>query len=278
MTAAEDTTHPPHPPHLHGPGRPPAHPPRRFAGARRLGVAAVVFGAVGALVAFGVAGLDRGKLPGLGAEAASGWEFPRLVKPPLPSGSPAPFAPGVDDPGVHHADLRALVLPAPAGAVEDATLSGPKGWADTDDFLTAYEEKDRAGLRQLLLDTGLRHIAARGWTTPDGTRTRVYLLHFDTAAVVDDLFHQHIAPAAAPGHQVRGAERAVPDEDLPDGSTVADIRRSVYDEPRPHGAEHVRQGYLSAGDVLAVVLQSRRGTVGAIPFAQTLALQSQLLG
>ncbi|MFI1453198.1 hypothetical protein [Streptomyces roseus] len=29
---------------------------------------------------------------------------------------------------------------------------------------------------------GLRQIAARGWTTPDGTRTRVYLLRFHAAA------------------------------------------------------------------------------------------------
>jgi hypothetical protein len=77
---------------------------------------------------------------------------------------------------------------------------------------------------------------------------------------------------------VRGAERAVYDEDLPDASGIAEIRRSAYDERRPYGAEHVRQAYLSAGDVLAVVLQSREGTVATVPFVQTLALQTQLLG
>ncbi|MYT20663.1 hypothetical protein GTW69_10235 [Streptomyces sp. SID7760] len=35
---------------------------------------------------------------------------------------------------------------------------------------------------------GLRQIAARGWTTPDGTRTRVYLLRFHAAGFVDG-FH-----------------------------------------------------------------------------------------
>ncbi|MFF3845969.1 hypothetical protein [Streptomyces sp. NPDC002328] len=242
--------------------------------------AGAVFAVVGTVSAYGVARLDRSAMPGLAAEAGGLWEFPRLTRPPLPSGSPAPFAADADpdDPGVHHADLRALVLPAPKGATQDATLRGSDGWLTKDDFLAAYEERDRAALGQRLVDTGLRHIAARGWTTPDGTRTRVYLLHFATSAVVDDLFHQHLAPAAGPAHQVRGAERAVPDEDLPDASAVADIRRSVYDEPRPYGTEHVRQGYLSAGDVLAVVLQSREGTVDTVPFAQTLALQSQLLG
>ncbi|MFD5594508.1 hypothetical protein [Streptomyces griseorubiginosus] len=76
---------------------------------------------------------------------------------------------------------------------------------------------------------------------------------------------------------VRGAERVVSDQDLPDTTGIEEIRRSVYDETRPYGREHVRQGYLSAGDVLAVVLQSRQGTVDTVPFLQTLALQSQLL-
>ncbi|MEU5040170.1 hypothetical protein [Streptomyces griseorubiginosus] len=76
---------------------------------------------------------------------------------------------------------------------------------------------------------------------------------------------------------VRGAERVVFDQDLPDATGIEEIRRSVYDETRPYGREHVRQGYLSAGDVLAVVLQSRQGTVDTVPFLQTLALQSQLL-
>ncbi len=51
-----------------------------------------------------------------------------------------------------------------------------------------------------------------------------------------------------------------------------------HDEAQPYGAEHDRQAYLAAGDVLAVVLQSREGTAHAVPFRQTVVLQSQLLG
>ncbi len=235
-----------------------------------------VFAVAGTATAYGVTRLDREDVPGLPAATEGLWEYPRLSSPPLPSDSPAPFA-DEDRPGVHHADLRALVLPAPKGAVEDRALRGSEGWLTTDGFLAEYAEPDRAALGQLLVDTGLRHVAARGWTTPDGTHTRVYLLRFGTAAVVDDLFHQHLAPRDAPGRRVRGAERSVPDEDLPDASGIAEIRRSAYDERRPYGAEHVRQAYLSAGDVLAVVLQSREGTVATGPFVQTLALQTQLL-
>lgn len=235
-----------------------------------------VFAVAGTASAYGITRLEREDVPGLPAATEGLWEYPRLSAAPLPSDSPAPFA-DEDEPGVHHADLRALVLPAPKGAVEDRALRGSEGWPATDRFLAEYAEPDRAALGQLLVDTGLRHIAARGWTTEDGTHTRIYLLHFSTAAVVDDLFHQHLALRDAPGHRVRGAERSVPDEDLPDASGIAEIRRAVYDESGSHGAEHVRQAYLSAGDVLAVVLQSREGSVDTVPFVQTLALQTQLL-
>jgi hypothetical protein len=248
----------------------------RAASALRWIAAVAVFAVGGTATAYGITRLEREDVPGLAAQADGLWEFPSLSSPPLPSDSPAPFA-DEDEPGIHYADLRALVLPAPNGAVEDRALRGSDGWLAADDFLSVYAEPDRTALGQLLVDTGLRHIAARGWTTEDGTRTRVYLLHFGTAAVVDDLFHQHMAPRGAPGHRVRGAERATYDEDLPDASGVAEIRRSAYDETRPYGTEHVRQAYLSAGDVLAVVLQSREGTVDTVPFVQTLAIQSWLL-
>jgi hypothetical protein len=180
--------------------------------------------------------------------------------------------------GAHHADLRALVLPAPAGATEDRALRGSDGWLATKDFLAAYEPEERAEFRQQLTDEGLRHIAARGWTTEDGTHTRIYLLHFDTAAVVDEAFSTDIAPYGSPGLLLRGAGSSVFDEGFPEQARVDDVQRSVYTESKPYGAEHVRQAYLAAGDVLAVIIQSRKGTAEAVPFQQTVTLQSQLLG
>jgi hypothetical protein len=49
-------------------------------------------------------------------------------------------------------------------------------------------------------------------------------------------------------------------------------------ESKPYGAEQVRQSYLSAGDTIAVIVQSRKGTAQAVPFQQTVILQSELLG
>ncbi|WP_030044489.1 hypothetical protein, partial [Streptomyces resistomycificus] len=204
-------------------------------------------------------------------------DYPRLTKPPLPSGSPEPFA-EANKAGAHHADLRALVLPAPAGATEDKALRGQDGWLATKDFLAAYEKDEREEFGQELVDNGLRHIAARGWTTEDGTRTRIYLLHFGTAAVVDEVFSTDIAPYDSPGRVLRGAGASVFDEDFPEAARIDDVQRSVYAEAKPYGAEQVRQAYLAAGDVLAVIVQSRAGTAKAVPFRQTVTLQSQLLG
>ncbi|MGW2524521.1 hypothetical protein ACWC09_47700 [Streptomyces sp. NPDC001617] len=239
--------------------------------------AVTVFAAVGAGTAYGITGMERTDLPGLATQSDGRWDYPTIVKPPLPSGSPQPFDEG-NTAGTHYADLRALLLPAPKGAVEDEKLRGTDGWLATKDFLAEYAKKEtRDDLRQRLVDDGLRHIAARGWTTGDGTRTRVYLLQFGTAAVVDDLFNGE-APADGPTDQLRGTLTSVFDKDFPTDAHDYNVDYSAYVETTPYGAEQDRQAYLSAGDVLAVIVQSRKGSAKPVPFRQTVALQSQLLG
>ncbi|CAM5723814.1 Secreted protein OS=Streptomyces albaduncus OX=68172 GN=FHS32_004066 PE=4 SV=1 [Streptomyces griseoloalbus] len=172
------------------------------------------------------------------------------------------------------------MLPAPRGAKENRTLRGARGWLPTDVFLAEIAEKeDRDEFRQRLVDWGLRHIAARGWTTEDGTRTR------DLPAAVRhrERCGRPVPPRAVPehagpSHRVAGTENVVSDETFPEAATVAGVQRTVYDEAEPRGAEHDRQAYLVSGDVLAVVLQSRKGAAHAVPFRQTVVLQSQLLG
>ncbi|MGW1724786.1 hypothetical protein ACWCQK_17835 [Streptomyces sp. NPDC002306] len=237
-----------------------------------------VFAAVATATAYGIAGMERTDVPGLATESDGRWEFPALVQPPLPSGSPAPFA-EVNTANAHHADLRALLLPVPKGATEDKALRGSDGWLATKDYLSEYAVDDeRQELGQKLVDAGLRHVAARGWTTPDGTRTRIYLLQFGTAAVADKMYVSQAVPFGAPAYEVRGAAESTFDEAIAMQSTVRGINRAVYVEAKPYGPEQVRQGYVSAGDVLAVILQTRKGTAAAIPFQQTVTLQSQLLG
>ena len=238
--------------------------------------AVVVFAAVGAGTAYGITGMERTEVPGLATESDGRWDYPTLTRPPLPSGSPRPFA---EENGAeaHYADLRALLLPAPAGATDDRALRGEDGWLPTEDFLKEYAEDERTALRQTLKDDGLRHIAARGWKTEDGTRTRIYLLRFDTSVIVDDLAAR-MAPFGAPGYQLRGTETSVADEGFANLPWPGDFPRWAYTESKPYGAEQVRQAYLGAGDVLAVIVQSRKGTAASVPFRQTVTLQGQLLG
>ena len=129
----------------------------------------------------------------------------------------------------------------------------------------------------MLTDHGLRHIAARGWTTEDGTRTRIYLLQFGTGVVADAVYREFTS-FDGPAHALRGAAETRFDDDYPAAADPLDITRYAYDEVKPYGAEQVRQAYLRVGDVIALVVQSRKGTAEAVPFWQTVALQSEPLG
>ncbi|MFJ9816892.1 hypothetical protein ACIRU3_16760 [Streptomyces sp. NPDC101151] len=266
------------------PALPEAQPPapakdrRALRAVLRWTAAVMVFAVAGAGTAYGITRMDRADVPGLATESDGRWDYPELTRPPLPSGSPAPFA-DTNRAGTHYADLRALLLPAPKGAEEDKTLRGSDGWLATEDYLEEYALKaERDELRQKLVDTGLRHIAARGWTTRDGTRTRIYLLQFDTANLVDTKFASDNVAYGTPARQLRGSGEAVFDEGFPEAAAVSGIERTAYVEAKPYGAEQVRQAYLAAGDVYAVILQSRKGTAVAVPFQQTVTLQGQLLG
>ncbi|MHC3469063.1 hypothetical protein ACYF6T_10135 [Streptomyces sp. 7R007] len=283
QTHQDEQTLTPAPTAPSAPAAPPAQPPapkdrRRLRAVARWVAGAVVFAVAGAGTAYGITGMERTDVPGLATASDGRWDYPTLTRPALPAGSPEPFA-ASNKAGAHYADLRELVLPAPEGATEDKALRGADGWLATKDFLAEYAGgTERAELGHKLVDGGLRHIAARGWTTADGTHTRVYLLQFDTAAVVDGVFGEDIAPYGAPGYLLRGAGASGFDAGFASDAQVDHVQRSAYVEQKPYGAEQVRQAYLAAGDVLALVVQSRKGGARAVPFQQTVVLQSQLLG
>lgn len=247
--------------------------------ALRWTAALVVFASAGTATGYGITRMERTDVPGLATEPDGRWEYPELTLPPLPSGSPAPFA-EENKTGAHYADLRRLVLPAPKGSTADKALAGADGWLPAADFLKEYApEDDLDSLGQMFTDHGLRHIAARGWTMPDGTHTRIYLLRFGTAAVADSLYSDTLTQYNSPRFIVRGSDGVFSrDEDFDPRSDLEDIERSAYVEGKPYGKEQVRQAYLSAGDTLALIVQSRKGATAALPFRQTVVLQSQLLG
>ncbi|MZD04701.1 hypothetical protein GTW43_06325 [Streptomyces sp. SID5785] len=254
---------------------PPAPKDRRVLRAvLRWTAAVVVFAAVGAGAAYGVTEQTRGDLPGLATEDDGRWEYPHLVKPPLPAGAPAAFA-EENTREEHYADLRGLVLPAPKGARQDKEMAGRDGWLSTAAYLELFAKDARGDLKQSLADGGLRHIAGRGWTMPDGTHTRIYLLQFDTSAFA----RAHLGDLAA----AAAAYQDAPDVEeylrgAGSGSKVRYTTMRVFDEQAPYGAEHLRVARMQAGDVVGFVVVSGKKGVPRVPFDQTAVLQNQLLG
>ncbi|MER6073554.1 hypothetical protein ABT187_32870 [Streptomyces sp. NPDC001817] len=241
--------------------------------------ACLVFAAAGTATAYGITRMQRTDLPGLATRPDGRWVYPRIVHPPLPAGRPAPFA-DRNAANVHYADLRKLVLPAPKGAKADPAQAGDHGWTKPAVFLAEYASKDdRDALQGELTDHGLRHIAARGWTMPDGTRTRIYLLQFETGLIAGEVQQDEFTGYNDPRLALRGAAANVMDASYPTDATVdGNSLVEEYAEKQPYGAEQVRQAYISCGDVIALVVQSRPGGAREIPFQQTVVLQQQLLG
>ncbi|MFD0148685.1 hypothetical protein ACWGQ4_01115 [Streptomyces sp. NPDC055721] len=237
--------------------------------------AVVVCGGVGAGTAMGITALDRSDVPGLATESDGRWEYPRLRLPALPADRPRPFTPG-NEGEIHYADARQLLLPAPAGATVDPKLTG--GWVSEDAYLAGYGKEERARLKVALGDTALRHIAARGWTTPDGTTTRIHLLRFTSVAYADRFRIESLKSGDADEELPLGVAEA----EIIDGASgdvrVPEVTAYAYEEKKPYGPEATRWAYITAGDTLAMVTQTRKGGTLAVPFQQTIALQAQLLG
>ncbi|MEU7391805.1 hypothetical protein [Streptomyces tanashiensis] len=236
--------------------------------------AVLVCGGVGAGTAMGITAMERTDVPGLATESDGRWEYPRLALPALPEGALRPYSDG-NDGEVHHADLRKLLLPAPAGATVDPKLKG--GWAGTDSYLALLKESDRGTVKEYLADSALRHVAARGWTTPDGTTTRIHLLRFSSVAFAEDFKDEVTREVSKSSRLPLGVEAVKIDMSVQDVA-VPDLSVYAYQEEKPYGPEQTRWAYIQAGDTFGVVTQTRKGGTLTVPFQQTVALQSQLLG
>lgn len=264
-----------------GPPGPPAPKWHRKPAVRafaRWTAALLICAGAGTGTAMGITAADRTDVPGLATTGDGRWEYPRLEHPALPAGKPRPFSDG-NSGEVHYADTRELVLPAPEGATEDKELTGD--WVSTDRYLEEYVKDDRASLRTALSDLAVRHVAARGWTMPDGTSVRVYLLQFSSTAYTDHFLDEDL-DASVPGAEIEGAGETEMDEDFPvPGSDNAGTdhkgRFEVHRERKPYGDTQVRQAYLASGDIAGLVVAEKKGGVDDVPFAQTVILQSRLL-
>ncbi|MET9601057.1 hypothetical protein [Streptomyces sp. NPDC006459] len=260
---------------------------RRLLAGLRWTAAVAVFAAVGAGVAYGITVPERTDIPGLSTEGDGRWTFPRLSQPALPAGAPLAQGPDNDD-ETHYAPLTGLLLPAPEGAAPDGTLTADKnGAVSVDVFLEEYAPDAREKLKQSLEWDGLRQITGRGWTMPDGTRTHVYLLRFHASGFVD-AFKGCDTNAPLNGVSaleldevwtgVKSTQNAIVPLRFPGSGMAGESELSVYQEAKPVlGEEQTKIGCLQSGDVLGMVVQTRKGEVAPIPFHQTVILQGQLL-
>ncbi|MFD3698464.1 hypothetical protein ACFWUZ_20330 [Streptomyces sp. NPDC058646] len=235
--------------------------------------AVLVFAAVGTGVAYGISGPERTDVPGLSTRSDGRWTYPVLSKPTLPPGAPLPFS-GENRDGIHYAGLTQLLLPAPAGSTPDAAVKLEKDSAVTaDTFLQEYAAEPRDSLRKNFAADGPREIVARGWSMPDGTRTRVYLLRFHSAGFTSSV---HTCPGV-----LDGVSSLPLDADWTEAGAAlpaSEHKISVHEEGAPLGDEQTAVGCIRSGDVQAVIIQHRTGAVASVPLHQTVILQHQLLG
>lgn len=234
---------------------PPAPPRRVLRAVLRWSGAAVLCGALGTATAFAVAAPPRTDIPGLATPDDGRYTFPPLDVPALPA-SVIEGSSGVP----HGADLRTLLLPPPRGATADRSLSG---WYPVPRYVARF------GGGPALSDTGCRHIAARAWTMPDGTRTEIYLLGFRSPADAQDADAGQPDPLpVAPDAEVETAPQQPP-------HTVDDSTEMA--QPAGPGRPAVRYAQIVTGDVEALVVMSNPKAVPDTPFQQVVLVQSQLL-
>ncbi|MGW0395198.1 hypothetical protein ACWDYJ_30835 [Streptomyces sp. NPDC003042] len=238
--------------------------------------AVLVFGAAGTGAAYGLVQPERTDIPGLSTQDDGRWVYPALAKPALPPGAALPFAKDNPD-GIHYAGLTQLLLPPPQGSAPDAGLKLEKDSVVTvDTFLEEYESTAREKMKQGFTDNGLRQIVARGWTTPDGTRTRIYLLRFHASGFTDTF------EGCGADMNLSGVNRIEADATWGKAKTAQSIPDvtgvTLHEESAPVGDEQIKAGCVESGDVQAVILQTRKGQVATVPFHQTVILQHQLLG
>ncbi|MEZ0064240.1 hypothetical protein ABIA32_000218 [Streptacidiphilus sp. MAP12-20] len=227
--------------------------------------AAAVAVAVGVGGAVLVTQPARTDIPGLKTPADGRYTFPALslpTLPPAPGGLPAP------DTGVHQVDLRGLLLPDPVGAKADAALPGRGGWFPAKSFLDLLANP--GVLKSTFSDVGLRHIAATGWTMPDGTHTQIYLQQFRSptgTGTVDSVEGSLGDLVAAPHAQSDPSVNLL--------STL--VGPSVHLAPAQGGNPSVRYGYFESGDTEVLVVMSNPKEVPTIDFEQVVDLQVRLL-
>ncbi|MEY9870750.1 hypothetical protein ABH931_000204 [Streptacidiphilus sp. MAP12-33] len=232
----------------------------------RWATAVGVLAVVGTVTAALVTAPARTDLPGLKTPSDGRWAFPALTLPTLPPGN----GQGNDDAQhVHRVDLRSLLLPAPAGATAESGLPGTGGWYPTSSLLGLFTSSSAFSVKEALQDAGLRHVAATGWTMPDGTHTEIYLQQFRSTSSASDADMEESV-----GGYLRAAPTAAGSGNVNLSSLPA---ANIHAAPAAGGQPAVTYAYLPVGDTEALVVMSNPKQVPAVDFEQVVLLEHRLL-
>lgn len=106
---------------------------------------------------------------------------------------------------------------------------------------------------------------------PDGTRTEIYFLQYISQP------YQESVSEGVQFEDLKGVKEHSLDETVKPSLLPKSVTADVHLETRPD-AEASRYAYLHAGDIDALVVQTRKGSIPEVPFQQTVRLQAQLLG
>jgi len=255
------------PAHLSAPHRPPR---RWLRTALRWATAAAVFLVVGAVTAAVVMVPARTDLPGLKTPSDHRYTFAPLRLPTLPPGAAGP---NEQDPAAgnqtHDADLRRLLLTEPVGAKPDPAYPGLTGWYSPSAYAAQFH--NAADLLNQFADHGLRHVAATGWTGPDGTHTTIYLLAYRSDATVTTLFSNDTTstvPNVAPFIEFAS------DPSFP-GIDSSEVMHASEPAAAPVPAAEVV--FLDSADVEAVIVMTNPKAVDPATVTQVVTLQNELL-
>ena len=232
----------------------------------RYASALVLAGAVGAGTAFAVSLPRRTDVPFLATSGDGRYTFPAAARPAPPSGEPVPNN-GSNIGQVHYGDLRQYLLPAPTGVA-------PKedGWERVADFESSLSGSD---VSNHLYDAGLRHVAWRGWTAPDGQHTVIELLQFPDHEAASDvesmLDNASLAKAGKP-------EGGVPQVTVrPFGDLTQTVAVHEFDQVDGLQGQVERRVVFAGGDVVAIVTTTAPAGVSDLTTEQVAMLQAEML-
>lgn len=233
----------------------------------RYALALAVVGAVGAGTAYAITLPKRTDVPFLATAKDGRYDFPFLAKPAPPAGEPGA---GEDSNKghVHYGDLRQYLLPPPTGAVRKED-----GWESVADFESSLSGDD---VTDHWNDAGLRHIAWRGWTAPDGQHTLVELLQFPDA---DAAYSVYNVLGTADLAKVGKAETATPPEVAIRGfdAETSNVAMHKFDQVTGLPGQVERRVVFQLGDVVAVVTTTAPNGAPDTPTEQVVMLQAEML-